>query len=142
MTPPSPRSILAGLGLLLLAIVLTVIAYRVLFLPGKARQAAADAVSADAQAEAVSGAAADSLTITNEVNRTITRIDEITRSNNHAIRSAADADTRAPAVAGALRDSLCLRDAYQDDPGCTALRGDAGGVGPAERDTGRAAAGE
>lgn len=82
--------------------------------------------------KATGEAAADSMNIVNETNRTITRIDEITRRNEDAINSASGADAPAPGVAGALRGALCMRTAYQSDPRCAAVPRDGGSERAAE----------
>lgn len=95
----------------------------------------ADAIVQQETAKATGDAASSAITITNEVHREITRIDEITRRNEDAIQSAAGADAQAPAVAAALRSALCLRDAYRDSPACkTPVPGDGGSERPVERD--------
>lgn len=92
--------------------------------------------------KATGATAAQAVTITNEVHREITRIDEISRRNENAITSAAGADATAPGVAAALRSALCLRTVYLDHPACKdPVPGDGGSIEPARPDPGGAAPG-
>lgn len=101
-----------------------------------------EAIVQQETAKATGTAAAQAVTITNEVHREITRIDEITRRNEDEITAAAGADAHAPDVAAALRSALCLRTVYLDSPACKApLRGDRGGIEPPQPDPGRPAPG-
>ena len=133
---PRGRVLLAlkAAGVLVIAILLGIAVHRIFFAGREAREERANAVVKEENAKATGEAAATSMTIVNETNRQITRIDEITRRNEDAITSAAGADATAPGVAAALRDALCLRSAYQREPRCAAVRGDGGSVGPAEPD--------
>lgn len=107
--------------------------------PREAAETKARGIVNEERAAATGEAAGAALEISREVHTEYRRIDEITRSNEHAINSAPGADAPAPAVAGALRRGLCGHRAYSSDPGCTAVLGDAEGVGPARGDDGRAA---
>lgn len=142
MSPRNSITVIIGYGLLavLAAFLLWAIIHRLFFLPSENAANKANAVTQEENAIAAGEAAGAALGTVREVHTEYRRIDEITRSNEHAIKTAPGADAPAPAVAGALRRGLCHYRAYHDDPGCAAVLGDHHRIGPAGGDDGRAVA--
>lgn len=131
---------LYGIAAIALAAVLWTVAHRLFVLPRQAAEARGEAIVQEETARASGEAVEDALTTTNEVHREYVRIEEVTRSNDHAIKQATGADTRIPAVTSALRRSLCNRAVYRSEPDCIALLGNDSSVGAAGGDDGSASA--
>jgi hypothetical protein len=127
----------AGLGLIA-AIAIGFVIWWVLIRPASDHQAAVQAKVDAATAKAGAGAAQDTVKIVVVHDQAAAAIDAQTQENDHAIRSAPGASTPVdPAFADTLRHALCMRVAYQRQPGCAAVLGNGGGVGPAEPDAWR-----
>lgn len=135
--PRSPylRTAIAAAVILALWFVAATV-YRWISAPRAAAEQKAEAIVQQETAEATAAVATEAATVTREVYREHVRIDEITRRNDHAIKSAAGAETRVPDVAAALNRSLCQRAAYHGEPDCAAVRGDGGSIGAAGTDAG------
>jgi type II secretory pathway component PulM len=128
--------VIAGIA----AIALAAICFAAWWLIIRPANARADAAQAHVQAATSAGTAAaaqDTLKIVVAHDGIAAAIDALTRENDHAIHAAPGATESVGAdLDRAGRAALCLRRAYQSDPGCAALRGDGGGVGPAQPDAG------
>ena len=139
----TPKSIVAlvayGLGGLVVIGLLWLAVYRLFFLPGENAERKARGVVQEETIRATGNAAGDGMEIMREVTIEHRRIDEITRSTEHEIKTAPGAETRAPAVAGALRRGLC-QSSYNGDARCAAVLGNGDGIGPAGADAARPAA--
>lgn len=135
-------AVLIAYGLLLIVVgwLLWSIVHRLFFLPAENAANKANAIVQEETATAAGAAAGTALETVREVHTEYRRIDEISRSNEHAIKTAPGADARAADVAGALRRGLCHHRTYQRDPGCAAVLGDGESIGAARSDDGRTAA--
>lgn len=106
--------------------------------PHQARVAAAAARVEAATSAATAGAAQDTVRIVVGHDEKVASIDAQTRSNDHAISAAVGAgDTIGADLDRVGRAALCMRDAYQSEPACAAMRGPGEGVGAAQADLGR-----
>ena len=131
------------IGLLVAAAVVGFLVWWVVIRPRQAHVAAATARVEAATSAATAGAAQDTTKITLDVVQHRAAIDVTTQENARAIYAAPRAaDSIGADLDRVGRAALCLRDAYQSDPGCSALRRDAEGGGAAPTDTGNAAAGQ
>lgn len=136
---PVQLGIAAVLGLAIIGALIWTVNYWI-NLPRENATNKARGVVQEATIDGLGDAAGEALEITREIHTEHVRIEEITRRNQDAIKSAPGADTRAPDVAGALVRGLCEHRTYFGYAGCPAVLGNDGGLGPAGSDDGRAPA--
>lgn len=141
MSTPKSIAVIIAYGLLVIVagVLLWQIVHRLFFLPAENAERKARGIVHEETIDATGQAASEGMEIVREIHIEHRRIDDITRSNEHAIKTTPGADSRAPAVAGALKRGLC-QSSYHGDAGCAAVLGDGDGLGPAGSDAARPAA--
>jgi uncharacterized protein YdbL (DUF1318 family) len=113
------RTIAAVIGLVLLALLMSITLYQC----DKRRDEKAQGKVDSAQSDAATNSAADAINTVSEAGQRETASEELTRDNDREIRAAEGAAERVkPGVDYAGRRALCKRPAYVNDPKCKVFR--------------------